>query len=63
MIMFIPYPIKAKYLIPGFIALDLFLGISNFGWDPIAHFAHIGGAIFGFALVYYWRKFDKTNFY
>lgn len=63
MIMFIPYPIKAKYLIPGFIALDLVLGISNFGWDPIAHFAHIGGAIFGFALVYYWRKFDKTNFY
>ncbi len=63
MIMFIPYPIKAKYLIPGFILLDLFLGVSKFDWDPVAHFAHIGGALFGFLLALYWRKFDKKNFY
>lgn len=63
MIMFIPYPIKAKYLIPGFILLDLFLGVSKFDWDPVAHFAHIGGAIFGFLIAFYWRKFDKKNFY
>ncbi|MES2618370.1 MAG: rhomboid family intramembrane serine protease [Bacteroidota bacterium] len=62
-IMFIPVPIKAKYVIPGFIALDLFLGISNFNWDPTAHFAHVGGGLFGFALTYYWRKKDKSNFW
>ncbi len=62
-IMFIPVPIKAKYVIPGFIALDLLLGISNFNWDPVAHFAHVGGGVFGFALTYYWRKKDKRNFW
>lgn len=62
-IMFIPVPIKAKYVIPGFIALDLFLGVSNFNWDPVAHFAHVGGGVFGFALTYYWRKKDKRNFW
>lgn len=63
MLMFIPYPVKAKLLIPGLILVDLFLGLSKFEGDSIAHFAHIGGAIFGFAIVYYWRKFDKKNFY
>lgn len=62
-IMFIPVPLKAKFVIPGFIALDLFLGVSNFNWDPVAHFAHVGGGLFGFGLTYYWRKFDKNNFY
>lgn len=62
-ILFIPFPIKAKFLVPGFIALDLFLGISNFNWDPVAHFAHIGGALFGFLLIYYWRKFDRNSLY
>ncbi len=63
MIMFIPYPIKAKYLVPAFIVLDVILGISSIQGDSIAHFAHFGGALFGFALVFYWRKFDKRNFY
>ena len=63
LLMFIPVPIKAKFLIPGILFIDLFMGISRFGGDSIAHFAHIGGALFGFALIYYWRKFDKKNFY
>jgi membrane associated rhomboid family serine protease len=63
MIMFIPYPIKAKYLVPGFILLDIILGFSSVSGDNIAHFAHIGGALFGLALVFFWRKFDKRNFY
>jgi membrane associated rhomboid family serine protease len=63
MIMFIPYPIAAKILIPIVVLLDVFLGFSNFQNDPIAHFAHIGGALFGFLVVWYWRKFDKKNFY
>lgn len=62
-VMFIPIPIKAKIVIPGFILLDLFLGIRQYNWDPVAHFAHIGGALFGLLLTLYWRKFDKNNFY
>ncbi len=46
--LFIPYPIKAKYLVPVIVGLDVFLGIGNFSEDNIAHFAHIGGALAGF---------------
>jgi rhomboid-like protein len=63
MFMFIPYPIKAKYLVPIIIGLDLFLGLSNFQGDPIAHYAHLGGAITGFLLVYYWKKRDRKHFW
>ncbi len=58
MLIFLPYPIKAKYFVPALIALDLFsgvTGISLFG-GGIAHFAHVGGAIIGFLLMIYWRK-------
>jgi membrane associated rhomboid family serine protease len=60
-IMFIPIPIKAKWLVIGFGALELFLGITQSG-GSIAHFAHLGGMIFGFFLIRYWNKFTK-NFY
>ena len=63
MLMFIPVPIKAKYLVPGLIAVDLVFGLSDFNGDTIAHFAHIGGALTGFGLVYYWRKKDRRNFW
>lgn len=55
-LIFIPYPIKAKYFIPGLIVLEIILGLLNLSWNPVAHFAHIGGAVAGFALVYYWKK-------
>jgi membrane associated rhomboid family serine protease len=55
MLLFIPYPIKAKYLVAGFIAIDLIFGVSGRS-TGIAHFAHIGGAIFGFLLLRYWQK-------
>jgi membrane associated rhomboid family serine protease len=57
----IPFPIKAKYLVIGFVALELFLGITQSG-DNIAHFAHLGGMLFGFILVKYWNRFTR-NFY
>ena len=57
----IPFPIKAKWLVIGFGALELFLGISQTG-DNIAHFAHLGGMIFGFVLIRYWNRFTR-NFY
>lgn len=60
MLIFLPIPIKAKYFIPGLIALDLFLGISNFSADPIAHFAHLGGAFFGFLLILLWTNKDSN---
>lgn len=62
MLMFFPVPIKAKYLIPFMILMELFLGVNNFEWDNIAHFAHLGGALFGFILVRIWKK-DRNNFY
>jgi len=57
----IPFPIKAKWLVIGFGVLELYLGISQSG-DSIAHFAHLGGMIFGFILIKYWSKFTR-NFY
>lgn len=59
-LMFIPIPIKAKYFVPGLLLVDLFLGVSGKsifgGGGGIAHFAHIGGAIVGFLMVWYWNK-------
>lgn len=60
-LLFVPVPIAAKYFIPGLLLLDLiggFTGFSIFGKN-IAHFAHIGGAIFGFLMILYWRKFGS----
>jgi membrane associated rhomboid family serine protease len=58
-LMFIPVPIKAKYFVPGLVLVDLYLGISGqsiFGGGGIAHFAHVGGALFGFLIMWYWKK-------
>jgi membrane associated rhomboid family serine protease len=63
MIMFIPAPVKAKYVIPGFILLDLFGGFYRIQGDNIGHFAHLGGALIGFLLVLYWNKTNKKTFY
>jgi len=63
MLMFIPVPIKAKYLVPlVLIVYDLGYG-SLGGDDNVAHFAHIGGAIFGFLLVFYWNKTNRNSFW
>jgi membrane associated rhomboid family serine protease len=56
MLFFIPVPIKAKYLIPVYILLELWLGIGQYGSDNVAHFAHLGGALFGFIVVKFWRR-------
>lgn len=62
MILFIPVPVKAKYIIPVYIVLEIFLGVGQFGGDNVAHFAHIGGAIIGFILVKMWRLQGPRNF-
>ncbi len=53
--LFIPFPIKAKYLFPIIIVVSLYLGISD-SMGGIAHFAHIGGAVVGFIMALYFRK-------
>lgn len=55
-LMFIPVPIKAKYMTIGYIVIELFFGVKDFQGDNIAHYAHLGGALFGFLLIYYWKK-------
>jgi membrane associated rhomboid family serine protease len=62
MIMFIPVPIKAKYIIPVYIVIELFLGYEQFSWDNVAHFAHIGGAIIGYLLVKIWKLQNSGNY-
>lgn len=63
-LMFIPVPIKAKYFVPGLVLVDLYLGVSGqsiFGGGGIAHFAHVGGALFGFLIMWYWKKTQFNN--
>jgi membrane associated rhomboid family serine protease len=56
-------PVKAKYFVMIFAALELYLGFMNKGGDNIAHFAHLGGMLFGFFLILYWKKnqFNRWN--
>jgi membrane associated rhomboid family serine protease len=55
------FPIKAKWIVILYGALELFSGISSNPSDNVAHFAHLGGMLFGFFLILYWRK--KTGLY
>jgi membrane associated rhomboid family serine protease len=59
-LMFIPIPVKAKYFVPVLLLIDLYLGVSGgslFGGSSgIAHFAHLGGALVGFLMMWYWKK-------
>ena len=61
MLLFPPIPIKAKYFVIGYGAIELFSGIANPG-DNVAHFAHLGGMLFGFFLIRYWKKNNKMYF-
>lgn len=60
---FIPFPIKAKYFVGFYAAMELYLGIQNNPGDSVAHFAHLGGALFGYILVKYWNKSNRNSFY
>ena len=51
---FIPVPIKAKYMVAGYAVLEFFFGVQ--GGGTIAHFAHLGGMLFGLAMMLYWKK-------
>ncbi len=57
----IPVPIKAKFFVIGYAVLELYLGFSNNPSDNVAHFAHLGGMIFGFFLILYWKKKGRNG--
>jgi membrane associated rhomboid family serine protease len=52
-------PVKAKWLVMGYGALELYSGFANNPGDNVAHFAHLGGMLFGFLLIKYWKKTDN----
>lgn len=56
-----PFPIKAKYFVLIFGAIELFTGLGNSAGDNVAHFAHLGGMLFGLILILYWRKKGYIN--
>jgi len=58
MLLFFPVPIKAKYFVPVLMFFELQMGMADMAGDNVAHFAHLGGALFGFLLLLYWRKYD-----
>ncbi|WP_445710756.1 rhomboid family intramembrane serine protease [Flavobacterium sp.] len=68
-LLFIPIPIKAKYFVMGIFSMDLFFGlqgssiIGNGQGTGIGHFAHLGGALVGFLMMWFWKKnqFDKNR--
>lgn len=62
-LLFPPIPIKAKWFVIGYGAIELFAGLSNQAGDNVAHFAHLGGMIFGFLLIKYWNKTKRNNLY
>lgn len=60
MLIFLPIPIKAKYFVPVLMLFELYLGFNRFSGDNIAHFAHLGGALFGFIIIKIWQ-YKRTN--
>ncbi len=57
-LLFFPVPIKAKYFVVLYGLFELFAGVRSFGFggDSVAHFAHLGGMLFGLILILFWRK-------
>lgn len=61
-IMFLPIPVKAKYFVSLYVILEMYQGIAMNPGDNVAHFAHLGGALFGFLLVKYWNR-NRNSLY
>lgn len=56
-----PFPIKAKWFVIGYGILELIFGVANRTGDNVAHFAHLGGMLFGIFMILYWRKRDRKH--
>ncbi len=62
MLLIPPVPIKAKYMVMGYAVIELLLGVSASG-SNVAHFAHLGGMLFGLILIVYWRRQARRKAY
>ena len=62
MLLIPPIPLKAKYFVIIYGVIELYMGLSNNPTDNVAHFAHLGGMLFGFIMIMYWRK-NTTNYF
>lgn len=62
-LLFIPVPIRARVFVIGYAVIELFAGLANFTGDNVAHFAHLGGMLFGWLLILAWQKglFDGSR--
>ncbi|PID45171.1 MAG: rhomboid family intramembrane serine protease [Proteobacteria bacterium] len=60
-LLFLPFPVAAKYFVPILLSIDLLSGVTGFSLfgGGIAHFAHLGGALIGFLLMLYWRNIGR----
>jgi membrane associated rhomboid family serine protease len=56
-------PIKAKWMVLGYAAIELFSGIRSSAGDNVAHWAHLGGGLVGLLLVIYWNRTNRSKFY
>lgn len=56
-------PIRAKWMVLIYAGMELLLAVRNSAGDTVAHFAHLGGALTGFLLVYFWNKRNRRSFY
>ena len=63
MLLFPPIPIKAKWFVLGYGAIEIWMAVINQPGDNVAHFAHLGGMIFGFILIKYWNRSKRQHFY
>lgn len=61
-LLFPPMPLKAKWLVIGYGIFELFAGLAGTTGDNVAHFAHLGGMVFGFVLILLWRKDRRLDF-
>lgn len=59
-LMFIPIPIKAKWMVLGYGVLELFLGVNGLA-SNVAHWAHLGGMLIGVFMILYWKKRGDLN--
>lgn len=62
MLLFFPVPIKARIFVLIYGVAELFLGVAQFSGDSVAHFAHLGGMLFGIIMILYWRNRQFKKF-
>ena len=56
-----PFPIKAKWFVLGYVAIEFFSALGSSG-DGVAHTAHLGGMLFGYLMIRYWNKHPNANY-